>query len=287
MEIAIKNHIEYLLCIRIRRLRSLPGGDISRAYLLETDTERFFCKIHDSTDAFDMFQAEKEGLEAIWRTRTIATPRVLLCEKLERGSLLLMEYKEPKGVTSKDMEQLGHQLAALHEYSGAAFFGWHRDNYIGSLPQSNREHASWADFYVQERLLPQCSMAVQKGWLPPTEMPTEARLFETFERFFPKTEPSLLHGDLWSGNYLIATDGTPYLIDPATYYGHFEVDLAMTRLFGGFDATFYAAHSEHFPKVGGENERNDLYQLYYLLVHLNLFGRSYYPQVKRILQNYF
>lgn len=268
-------------------MHRVSGGDISQAYLLETDTERFFCKVNYNTDAFDMFQAEKLGLEAIAQTKTIATPKVLLCEKLELGGLLLMDYIEPKRSSSKNMELFGHQMAALHRFSGASTFGWESDNYIGSLSQSNRDHASWAEFYTQERLLPQLKMGLERQLLSSNELPSETRLLKTCENRFTKTTPSLLHGDLWSGNYLISADGTPYLIDPAVYYGHYEVDLAMTRLFGGFDSSFYLAHSEHFPKVEGEKERNDLYQLYYLLVHLNLFGRSYYSQVKQLLKTYF
>ncbi|GAB5473134.1 MAG: fructosamine kinase family protein [Maribacter sp.] len=287
METSIKKHIEYLLCIRIRKIQGLSGGDLSRAYLLETDMERFFCKVNDHADAFDMFQAEKSGLDAIAKTHTIATPKVLLCEKLEQGGLLVMEYIEPKRSGSKDMELLGHQLAALHRFSGASTFGWKTDNYIGSLPQSNHMHSSWPQFYAHERLLPQFKMAYQQQLLSFNEVPTETTLLDMCEKCLPITKPSLLHGDLWSGNYLIASDNTPYLIDPAVYFGHFEVDLAMTRLFGGFDSSFYLAYSEHFPKVGGEKARNDLYQLYYLLVHLNLFGKSYYPQVKSIIGAYF
>lgn len=265
----------------------VSGGDISQAYLLETDTERLFCKVNDHPDAFDMFQAEKTGLEAIAKTKTIATPKVLLCEKLEQGGLMVMEYIEAKRSSSKDMELFGHQLAALHEYSSASSFGWQRDNYIGSLHQSNQEHSSWAEFYTHERLFPQFKMASQKQLLSLNEIPTEEVLLNVFEKLFPKTAPSLLHGDLWSGNYIIASDTTPYLIDPAVYFGHGEVDLAMTRLFGGFDSSFYLAYSEHFPKVDGAVARNDLYQLYYLLVHLNLFGNSYYGQVKSVMDTYF
>lgn len=234
-----------------------------------------------------MFQSEKQGLEAISLTKTIACPSVLLCEKLERGGLLVMDYIEAKGSTVQDMELLGHQLAAFHKLSSATTFGWKADNYIGSLRQSNTVHGSWAEFYVRERLLPQCKLACQKQLLSTREVPSETQLLHRCEGLVPKITPSLLHGDLWSGNYLIGADSRPYLIDPAVYYGHYEVDLAMTRLFGGFDSAFYSAHSEHFPKVGGEHERNALYQLYYLLVHLNLFGKSYYGQVKRILETNF
>ncbi|MGB7393883.1 MAG: fructosamine kinase family protein [Pricia sp.] len=293
MENHLKEHIEYLLCVNIDSVRSVSGGDISRAYLLKTETERFFCKVNYGENALGMFNAEKAGLEAIAETMTIAVPTVLLCEGLEKGGLLLMEYIEPKNGSSEEMAHFGNQLAtlhrntALHSESETASFGWEADNFIGSLPQLNRKNTDWSKFYVSERLLPQLKLARQHNRLQTNEIPSEERLLKTCRNFFPKVTPSLLHGDLWSGNYLISSSGTPYLIDPATYFGHHEVDIAMTRLFGGFGKDFYNAYTEHFPKIGGEPERNDIYQLYYLLVHLNLFGGSYRASVTNILNRYF
>ena len=287
MEKALQEHIEYLLCIKIDSIRSVSGGDISNAYLLETDSERFFCKLNHNQNAAAMFAAEKKGLEAIAKTKTIAVPQVLLCEPLEKGGYLLMKYIEPKQATANDMELLGHQLAALHRLSHSQMFGWEDNNFIGSLPQQNNKNTNWSKFYVTERLVPQLQLAVAGKWLKPNEIPSEEQLFESCKNLFPEVQPSLLHGDLWSGNYLISQKGVPYLIDPAVYYGHHEVDIAMTRLFGGFQGSFYDAYSEHFPKVGGEAARTEIYQFYYLLVHLNLFGSSYYASVKAVLNRYF
>lgn len=234
-----------------------------------------------------MFQAEKKGLEAIEKTKTIATPNVLLCERLEVGGFLLMEYIEPKRTSSHEMERFGHQLAALHQVSDSIGFGWETDNFIGSLPQSNKNSSDWTKFYVEERLLPQLKMARDTHLLKGAEIPSEAQILRSCENLFPTIKPSLLHGDLWSGNYLVSKDGIPYLIDPAIYLGHSEIDLAMSRLFGGFDSSFYEVYSEHFPSLPQEKERTDIYQLYYLLVHLNLFGRSYYGSVSSILKRYF
>lgn len=287
MDKDLKAHIEYLLCVKISKIRPISRGDISKAYLLESETERFFCKVNKGAQAFEMFQVEKSGIEAISKSKTIATPKILLCEKLEKAGFLLMEYIQPKKATSKEMELFGHQLAALHQFSGSETFGWNADNFIGSLPQSNKEQSSWVKFYVQKRLLPQLRMANDLSLLSSNELPSEEQLLKTCQNLFPKIKPSLLHGDLWSGNYLISENGTPYLIDPAVYFGHNEVDIAMTALFGGFDSSFYNTYSEHFPKVGGEKERSEIYQLYYLLVHLNLFGSSYKSSVIRILKAYF
>ena len=288
MDKKLKAHIEDLLCIKISNIQSISGGDISHAFLLESDTERFFCKVNRNKEAYAMFLAEKQGLEAISRTKTIAAPTVLLCEALKKGGFLLLEYIEPKHPLFKDMELLGHQLAALHQYSDSKTFGWITDNFIGSLAQQNTMTTDWSTFYVRERLMPQLQRALDSKKLDFNEIPSEEKLLEICQQFFPKEiEPALLHGDLWSANYLIATDGTPFLIDPATYYGHYEVDLSMTRLFGGFDASFYEAYGEHVTKVGNEKERTHLYQLYYLLVYLNLFGNSYKTSVRSILNTYF
>jgi len=287
MDNALKNHIEYLLYIKIEQIQPVSGGDISKAYLLTTESEEFFCKVNLKTSAFAMFQAEKAGLNTIAKTKSIATPKVLVCEKWETGSFLLMEYITAKSPSTKDMALLGHQLAALHKLSTRETFGWEADNFIGSLPQSNKTHADWAYFYALERLLPQLKMAQESGLLSSAEIPSKKRLLKTCESLFPKTKPSLLHGDLWSGNSLIAHNGTPYLIDPAIDCGHHEVDIAMTRLFGGFHTSFYQAYAEHFPEIEGEIERNDIYQLYFLLVHLNLFGKSYQGSCNEILQKYF
>lgn len=276
-----------MLCIKIQKIQSLSGGDISQAYLLETETEHFFCKTNYGGNAHKMFLAEREGLEAISNTQGIATPNVLLCEPLEKGAFLIMEYIKPKRASQTDMAQLGHQLATLHQFSKSDFYGWETNNFIGSLPQENNQCSNWPEFYIHKRLLPQIKMAVVNKRLGVSDIPSETQLSVTCEKLFPKTEPALLHGDLWGGNYLVSQGGRPYLIDPAIYYGHHEVDIAMTRLFGGFHSSFYNAYWEHFPKQPFVDERTNVYQLYYLLVHLNLFGRSYYESVRSILKRYF
>lgn len=287
MDKHLKDHIEYLLGVTIEDVTSVSGGDISQAYLLETESERFFCKVNRGAQSYVMFSAEKKGLETISETNTMAVPKVLLSEPLKKGGILLMEYIEPKRASPEEMSRFGHQLAALHQHPAKNNFGQETDNFIGNLPQSNHKHSDWSEFYVAERLLPQLKLANDGNRLQNDEIPTEERILKICRDLFPEVKPALLHGDLWSGNYLISKEGMPYLIDPATYYGHHEIDIAMTRLFGGFSTEFYDAYAEHFPKIGGEEARNDIYQLYYLLVHLNLFGGSYYGSVNSILNRYF
>lgn len=283
----LKEHIADLIGSPITKITSLSGGDISQAYCIHSQSNRFFCKMNQKASAHKMFMVEKAGLEAISQTNTIKAPKVLFCGQYESVAYLIMEFVEAKSPSQSEMESLGHQLAALHKTQVQNYFGWQQDNFIGNLPQSNKSHPSWISFYAHERLLPQLKSARDFGYLDFEEIPSEENLLKTCQSLFPEINPSLLHGDLWSGNYLISKSGKPYLIDPAVYFGHYEVDLAMTRLFGGFDLAFYPAHAEHFSKIPQQNERNDIYQLYYLLVHLNLFGRSYYAPVKKLLKRYF
>ncbi|MGB5437884.1 MAG: fructosamine kinase family protein [Maribacter sp.] len=284
---SFKTHISQVLDCPIKKIEPVSGGDISTTFCIYTPTERFFCKVNDSAIALDMFHSEKAGLECIQQTNTIRVPQILGCGKYEGRSFLLMEFIESKSPNEKDMDAFGHQLAKMHSCDGGDLFGWDRDNFIGSLPQSNNNHSDWPSFFVFERLLPQLKMANENKLLSLEEIPSENALLKGCLLFFPKVRPDLLHGDLWSGNYLISTLGDPYLIDPSVYFGHAEVDLAMTRLFGGFSSRFYDAYREYIPSEAYENERKDIYQLYYLLVHLNLFGKSYYPSVMRLLKTYF
>jgi len=274
--------ISDLLDSPIKSYSSISGGDISAAYLVETSNNRFFLKFNPSQVAYSMFDVEKKGLEAIASSNTIAAPKVYHCEKFEQGGILLMEYIEPKNPTTRNYVELGAQLAALHQTKGKNF-GWESDNFIGSLHQSNNQHKEWTSFYLEERIWPQLLLAKSKNLLSTTDLPNKEQLYISCKKLLGEVAPSLLHGDLWSGNYVISSDGRPYLIDPAVYLGHHEVDIAMTKLFGGFDNAFYNAYWEHFPRTKNEDKRNDLYQLYYLIVHLNLFGSSYYNSVKRII----
>lgn len=281
-------HISYLLCVKVLNVSTLSGGDISKVYLLETETERFVCKMNETDSALKLFQCEREGLEAIADTKTIATPKVYHCEMMEKGAFLLMEYIESKRPVTEDMELLGHHLAALHTNSAQKRFGWDTQNYIGSLRQSNDASMDWASFYVKQRLMPQLKLAQDNWLLKADEIPSEETLLNRCSFIFgTDVRQALLHGDLWGGNFLINTNGVPYLIDPAVYYGHNEVDLAMTKLFGGFSNYFYNAYREHFAAPGNINELTDLYQLYYLLVHLNIFGQTYYAKVATLLKNLF
>jgi fructosamine-3-kinase len=232
-----------------------------------------------------MAAAECAGLKAIAATKAIRTPEILHCGAYEKSGCLLLEFIEAQGARIDHFAVLARQLAALHKTTNDTF-GWTNDNFIGRLPQRNSQDANWTAFYLESRLIPQLMMARDHGLLSATDIPDDTKMLSVFEELFSGVTPSLLHGDLWNGNYLISTDGTPYLIDPAVYYGHSEVDLAMSLLFGGFGESFYAAYHEIIPATPGMDERIGIYQLYYLLVHLNLFGAAYYERVKQGLRRF-
>jgi fructosamine-3-kinase len=285
MEQNFLNHLKDILNIRIRNVQPVTGGDISSAYKIETSGKIYFLKLNEAS-SLNMFLKEVEALKIIATTNTINTPNVINVGSFENNSYLLMDFIESKTPSNQDMALLGEQLAQLHLKTSDAF-GFDTVNFIGTLPQSNKKHNKWVDFYIEERLLPQVETAIKRHLLSPVEVPDTNTMKLKTVVFFKDVKPSLLHGDLWSGNYLIATNGTPYLIDPATYYGHSEVDIAMSLLFGGFSNAFYETYHQIIPRDSYTEARIELYQLYYLLVHLNLFGSSYYNSVKRILNKYF
>lgn len=232
-----------------------------------------------------MFQREQEGLQAIAKTQTIATPQVLFQGDAGNESYLLLEWIDTRKPAPQSSYLLGGQLAAMHRHT-AAYFGFDTDNYMGSLPQSNSHHSSWHNFFISERLLPMVKLGREKGELSAPDVQHFEKLYLKLSEFFNEDAPSLIHGDLWGGNYLIATDGKPYLIDPAVSYGNREFDIAMTTLFGGFDNAFYEAYHSAYPLQSGWQQRINLWNLYPLLIHVNLFGGNYASQVRRCLATY-
>ena len=267
--------------IRIEKMSRVRGGDIAEAYLLQTPSRRLFLKLLADPDGLKMLQAEADGLLAIEATGAVRVPEIIAAAPLDAGGALLLEYIPPGEAGAPAFESLGEGLARLH-LSGSARFGWRRPNYIGPLPQINTPETDWPLFFARHRLMPQYQRALGLGMLKAAEVPALEVLAGRIADLVPRVSPSLLHGDLWGGNYLISEEGIPCLIDPAVYYGHSEVDLAMSLLFGGFPSGFYDAYFQVIPREPGFEERVALYQLYYLLVHLNLFGRSYYPRVSQI-----
>lgn len=259
--------------------RPISGGDISEAFRIRlADGRQLFVKTNAAAPPV-MFRREAEGLRWLAETEALRVPEVVAVG----DGWLALELIEP-GVAAKDHdERLGHGLAALHRF-GAERFGWAQENFIGSLPQDNRAEDDWPSFYARRRLEPQLRMAADAGRASDGMKRGMARLFGRLPELVGDPEPpSRLHGDLWGGNCHTGASGDPVLIDPAVYGGHREIDLAMMRLFGGFSSRVFAAYEEAWPLSDGAEARVPLYQLYPLLVHVNLFGGSYVGSVERVL----
>lgn len=284
-----KEFVEYLSKVidgHIINVSTLSGGDINNAACLHTKDSRFFIKWNDAPNALKMFESEANGLISISNTKTIFTPKIISCSVYQDKAYLILDFIEAKeDVDNEDLFKFGTQLADLHN-CGEDYFGFEEDNFIGTLPQKNSIKKSWSEFYIDNRLRPQLDLAKKQSYLSQIS-------FQSIDSFYNETKdllagirPSLLHGDLWSGNYIISKNGTPYLIDTAAYYGHREVDLAMSELFGDFGESFYQGYNSVFKIDPEYSSRKDLYQLYYLLVHLNLFGRSYEGACLRIIRKF-
>ncbi len=258
------------------------GGDINQCYGLEgADGSRYFLKLNEARH-HAMFVAEAAGLTAIAATGTLRVPRPIAYGVAGRQSYLVLEHLELAG--RGDAKRLGEQLAALHR-SSADRFGFPQDNFIGTTAQPNGWKSDWVEFWRERRLKFQLRLAATNGYGGELQRSGE-KLMDALPAFFEGYTPpsSLLHGDLWGGNHGYLVDGTPVIFDPAAYYGDRECDLAMTELFGGYGADFYAAYRAHFPLDAGYTVRRDLYNLYHILNHANLFGRGYARQAEQMMQ---
>ncbi|HUV21960.1 MAG TPA: fructosamine kinase family protein [Gammaproteobacteria bacterium] len=259
----------------------LGGGDINRAFRLDCGAARFFVKLNEAGREA-MFVAEREGLEAIQRSRTIRVPEVYLSGSVGEHACIVMEYIDLDGPL--DPDRLAQALAAMHGCRQQRF-GFHTDNTIGSTAQINSWNTDWVEFWREHRLGFQLQLARRNG-LDTLLIDRGLQLADSLGQFFTnyQPQPSLLHGDLWSGNQGADAAGNPVIYDPACYYGDHEADLAMMELFGSPGARFFDAYREHFPIDSGYSERRDLYNLYHLLNHANLFGGGYASQAQQVIE---
>ena len=250
----------------------LSGGSISRSQSITgKDGRVFFCKENDLS-FLPFFEAEALALKQIRETKTIRTPEVIGFGCTEVASFLVLEYIQEGASSPSGQKEMGHELARLHKIE-QPYFGWVRDNCIGSTPQPNPKRESWIEFYRKHRLQHQFELASEKG----CSFDKAATLLLNLESFFLdyRPHPSLLHGDLWGGNASHDRVGHPFIFDPASYYGDREADIAFTHMFGGFSSSFYQAYEKEFPLDPGFKTRKILYNLYHELNHFNLFGRGY------------
>lgn len=267
---------------KITSVIPLSGGDINRAFRVQTSNGSFFLKYNDADRFPRMFEAEALGLKLLKKSGAPRVPVVIAHGESGKHSWLLLEYIDQGSYGKNFWDDFGFALAQLHKNSNESF-GLDHDNYIGSLPQSNKNHQTWPEFFVEERLGKQLEMARKKGFVDNTLMRSFEGLFQAIPSIFPPEPPALVHGDLWSGNYMSDSNGNPCIIDPAVYYGFREMDIAMSKLFGGFASRFYEAYHEAFPMAPGWQQRLDICNIYPLLVHVNLFGGGYLGSVKGIV----
>jgi len=275
---------------KIEQTRRISGGDSNEAYGLTLTGGKYIFMKCNTKEKLPFFTAEAAGLHAIARTEAIGTPRILgVGTDGGRGgfSFLLLEFISGKSRGKRYWEEFAGQLAGLHraETDGLAAggkYGFESDNYIGRRSQVNKGYDSWTGFFRDCRLEPQFRDAAR--YFDKEDLKRIVRFLDHIDEILVEPEyPSLLHGDLWAGNVITGNDGRAWLIDPAVYVGHAEADIAMTELFGGFPPAFYDAYQERIPLQPGYERRRDVYNLYHLVNHLNMFGRMYLSEVKRIV----
>ncbi len=280
----IKNKIESSVQSKIIKENSLSGGCISNAYELIFDSgQKLFLKINSSTT--DIFQKEANGLRELKKANAIKIPDV----KLVEDEFILLEMIEGNSKRKTFWEDFGKNFARMHRFSNSSF-GFFENNYIGSNPQinNNDKYLNWTDFYFNNRLLFQYKLAEKNGYADAALREGINRIESIISKILSGSEEqaSLLHGDLWSGNFMVDENGNACLIDPAVYYGHREADLAMTKLFGGFNSQFYSSYNEEWELKEGYEYRENIYKLYHVLNHLNLFGMGYYSQAISLMNSY-
>ncbi|MFW5843014.1 MAG: fructosamine kinase family protein [Spirochaetota bacterium] len=273
--------------VSVDRRKTIAGGCINRAGLLElSNGERLFLKEH-GRDPTGMMAAEAMGLAALEAVGQIRVPQPLAHWEDEENQYLLLEYLSEGSRKPRFWEEFGTAMAALHRGSPPGPFGFEVDNFIGATPQKNGWCESWITFFGERRLLFQIGLAEKRG-LADSDMSRGVRkIVDRLESLLVEPEKrALLHGDLWSGNYMVGPGGDAVIIDPAAYFGHPEADLAMTELFGRFGSPFYEAYREAGGLDPGYQERRDLYNLYHMMNHLNLFGGGYAGSVRSIIRKY-
>lgn len=266
---------------KIKTFKPLFGGDINSVYHLNTNKGEFVIKCNDAKKFPDMFAAEYKGLKLLRTTNSFLIPEVFTHNQIGNTAYLLMAYISPGHKPIRFWRDFGVKLAQMHRNTNTTF-GLEHDNYIGSLPQYNAACNTAPEFFIEQRLVPQFKMAVDKGF----SFADLSSFYKNITKEIPSEPSALIHGDLWNGNYMVSASGEPVLIDPAVAYAPREMDIAMMQLFGGFPAEVFEAYEEAYPLQSNWKYRTDIWQLYYLLVHLNLFGAGYLAQVNAVLRKY-
>ena len=271
--------------LRVHRVDMQSGGCINMSVKAVTTKGDFFIKWNE-LEFEDMFAKEASGLAELRKSKTCIIPEVLGVGQVEEKAFMVQEFLEQRPSTPQDQARLGELLAAIHRMEGEEY-GFHQSNFIGKLHQNNEPKPDWVTFFIENRLNVQLGLAFYQEEVDQAFVDRMKQFFEQLNTFMPSSPPSLVHGDLWNGNVLF-TDKGPALFDPAVHYGAREMDLAMTKLFGGFDTRFYEAYNATYPLSPHFDELIDVYNLYPLMVHVNLLGAhaGYLSKVKRIIDRY-
>lgn len=283
----LQSHIQQALDQAIKSDQQVSGGSINQAAKITlSDGRKCFLKWHQTADPA-MFEKEEKGLNLLASAETgLRVPDVFATGQTEDNVGYLVQEFITEGRANPDSAtNFGRNLALLHQHHKTQF-GLDHENFIGRLPQSNNWHENWIDFFVEERMQPQLQMATDAGKLGNYTISHFESMYKQLPEILPEQAPSLLHGDLWGGNYFYDEAGNATIYDPAVYYGHREIELAFTHLFGGFSGDFYRAYKDAYPLEPEFNSRKDLYNLYPLLVHANMFGGHYAQQVKSIVKRF-
>jgi protein-ribulosamine 3-kinase len=260
------------------------GGSINDTYqVLVGNGQKYFLKLNSSQEFPGLFLKEKSGVEYLGKQKIFPVPSVIACEDVSDTQLLLLEWINKGERHTAFWGNFGERLARLHRIKND-LFGFFDDNYMGALPQQNTFAKDWVCFFINSRISPLVQLALDKQLLTSKHVISFERLYKKLPVIFDNDGPSLLHGDLWSGNFMCNAEGQPVLIDPAVYYGHRSMDLGMTILFGGFDRKFYEAYHYHYPLPSNHSAQWEVANLYPLLIHLNLFGSGYLSQIEGILK---
>ncbi len=268
------------------QLIPVGGGSINECYSIHHENRIYFCKINSATKFPQLFHSETKGLELLASMQVIKTPVVIDCFESGNRQFLLLEWLTEGERTKKFWSSFGTELAMLHQKKHE-LFGLEANNYMGSVEQLNGWSPQWIDFFIRSRLEPLKEKCLSAGLLSSRHINDLNHFYSRLHQIFdPLQKASVVHGDLWSGNFICNTNSQAVLIDPAAYYGHPSVDLGMSRLFGGFDPVFYDAYHYHSPFPGNYEEQWKACNLYPLMIHLLLFGRSYLPQIESTLQQF-
>jgi protein-ribulosamine 3-kinase len=270
--------------VEINTIKAVEGGCINNSHLLQSNLGSFFLKWNNSSFP-KMYEKEAFSLSFLGKNSPLTIPKPLIYEEGDRFSFLVLENIQSEKKKESFWRNFGRDLAQQHRVS-ENFFGFNHSNYIGSLTQNNNQKKEWAEFFILERLEPLLEMAMNNSFLSKKEYGSFQSLFYKLDSLFPKEKPALLHGDLWSGNFMVGKKGEAVIFDPAISFGHREMDIGMTKLFGGFSEEFYLAYFDEFPLENAWEERVDLCNIYPLLVHLNIFGAAYYSQLMHNVKSF-